>query len=271
MRKIAYKMKICEKCGEEFKPTASTQKWCEKCLLKICLNCGKEFKVRNKAKFDSSLFCSAQCRVSYLAATKQGENAPNYRNGNRLKIDCKCDMCGKAFKKEKGQVNKWKNHFCGRECYIKYLQIEENKKKGKDSPKYSQVDAICDWCGKKFKSYKSTASKARFCSLQCRNDWQSDMMKGSKHYNWKGGKTEKRHLDMISREYKAWRRAVFQRDHYTCQICGDNRGGNLRAHHIKSYSEHPELKHDVENGVTLCEKCHIKVHSKLDIQSDPQI
>lgn len=77
---------------------------------------------------------------------------------------------------------------------------------------------------------------------------------------------------MVSREYKKWRKTVFARDNYTCQICGDNQGGNLRAHHIKPYSEYPELRHDVDNGITLCENCHIKLHKKseLDIQSELQ-
>lgn len=67
-----------------------------------------------------------------------------------------------------------------------------------------------------------------------------------------------------------WRKSVFKRDKYTCQSCGDNRGGNLRAHHIKEYAKFPKLRHVVNNGITLCETCHIKVHSniELDIQSE---
>ena len=62
-----------------------------------------------------------------------------------------------------------------------------------------------------------------------------------------------------SREYANWRKAVFERDKYTCQLCM-NKGGVLNAHHIKRYSDFPQFRYDVDNGVTLCKRCHRKVH-----------
>lgn len=81
---------------------------------------------------------------------------------------------------------------------------------------------------------------------------------GEKCHLWKGGITPENQKVRTSAKYKNWRRKVFERDGYACQKCGDSRGGNLNAHHIKSFSVFLELRFDVSNGVTLCESCHRK-------------
>lgn len=86
--------------------------------------------------------------------------------------------------------------------------------------------------------------------------------RGEDHPRWKGGAND--HLKAIrgSSEYSDWRIAVFERDGYMCQECGDNTGGNLNAHHIKPFVDYPELRFEVDNGITLCEVCHWKTHGK---------
>jgi 5-methylcytosine-specific restriction endonuclease McrA len=87
-----------------------------------------------------------------------------------------------------------------------------------------------------------------------------------------------------------WRPAIFARDCCTCQHCGDNRGGNLHAHHIEPFARlvtrkkqawtlplstpeerlafatsllaDPEIT-TLSNGITLCMSCHQKIHKKL--------
>lgn len=78
---------------------------------------------------------------------------------------------------------------------------------------------------------------------------------GEKHWNWQGGKTSKNQAIRMSPEYKAWRTAVFKRDNHTCRICG-KKGGYNQADHIKPFSLYPELRLSVDNGRTLCRKCH---------------
>lgn len=62
--------------------------------------------------------------------------------------------------------------------------------------------------------------------------------------------------------YKAWRKAVFERDHYSCRHCGKSKKDypkmTLQADHILPQSTHPELKFVVSNGRTLCLRCHKK-------------
>lgn len=62
-----------------------------------------------------------------------------------------------------------------------------------------------------------------------------------------------------SKQYKIWRTKVFERDRYTCQKCGQY-GGRLNAHHIEHFSKNKQKRFCLENGITLCEKCHRKVH-----------
>lgn len=60
--------------------------------------------------------------------------------------------------------------------------------------------------------------------------------------------------------FKDWRRAVFERDDYTCLSCRQ-KGGRLHPHHVYSFTRYPGLRFDVDNGATLCEACHKKFHN----------
>jgi len=51
---------------------------------------------------------------------------------------------------------------------------------------------------------------------------------------------------------------VLKRDNYTCQFCPDSYQ-DLEIHHIKSWSEHSELRYEETNLITLCKICHIPI------------
>jgi hypothetical protein len=78
---------------------------------------------------------------------------------------------------------------------------------------------------------------------------------GEKNHNWKGGITPINEKIRRSVEYKLWRRAVFERDKYTCVICF-TKGGDLQADHIKPFAHYPKLRFELSNGRTLCKLCH---------------
>jgi len=85
--------------------------------------------------------------------------------------------------------------------------------------------------------------------------------RGEKHWNWKGGITPRNQTVRSSKHYKKWIKAIFIRDNYTCRSCNKS-GGKLNAHHVKSFANHPELRLEISNGITLCVDCHRAWHNK---------
>lgn len=59
--------------------------------------------------------------------------------------------------------------------------------------------------------------------------------------------------------YRQWRQHILDRDK-VCQKCGS--GENLEVHHIKRFSEYPELRQDDSNAVVLCKRCHRELHRR---------
>lgn len=64
--------------------------------------------------------------------------------------------------------------------------------------------------------------------------------------------------DRNSARYREWRTSVFERDGFKCVKCGTRK--DIQAHHINTWKLHKEQRYDIENGVTLCRKCHLDVH-----------
>ena len=83
--------------------------------------------------------------------------------------------------------------------------------------------------------------------------------KGKDSHLWKGGITPKNKIIRGSAKCLSWRNEVFERDNFTCQKTGVE-SGKLNAHHIQNFSEFPELRFKVENGITLSEKAHREFH-----------
>jgi len=63
----------------------------------------------------------------------------------------------------------------------------------------------------------------------------------------------------IRNDASPYRRMVFKRDNFKCQLCGCT--GKINAHHIKPISLFPELACDITNIITLCVECHKKAHN----------
>lgn len=85
-------------------------------------------------------------------------------------------------------------------------------------------------------------------------------MKKMSESHWNHNITdEERQLGRFYPKYTEWRHQVYERDSYTCQVCGQV-GGNLVAHHLEGYNSNKELRTTLSNGITLCEACHNNFH-----------
>ncbi len=60
---------------------------------------------------------------------------------------------------------------------------------------------------------------------------------------------------------QSWAMKVKERDKFRCQSPNCmSRNGIMHAHHIYNYADYPELREEINNGVTLCEDCHTDFH-----------
>ena len=151
------------------------------------------------------------------------------------------------------------------------------------------------WLGKKHPMLDITKrkigignkNKPNFFKGNRRSEDNRNKLRGKNNHLWKGGITPLGIMIRGMAESNQWKISVFVRDNYTCQNCGDDKGGNLEAHHIKGfsvllqaflkqYSQFSPIDDkdtlvrlattyepfwNVSNGKTLCDECHKKLTS----------
>ncbi len=148
-----------------------------------------------------------------------------------------CETCGKENQKSPCHVKRVKHHFCGKECHDKFQS--------------QKVEKICVVCEARILISPTYEKRFSTCSKKCQRANRAK----EKNANWNGGVSGKRKAEMSILEYKEWRKAVFRRDNWTCVWC-KYKGKEINADHIKPWAFFPELRYDVNNGRTLCVKCH---------------
>lgn len=62
--------------------------------------------------------------------------------------------------------------------------------------------------------------------------------------------------------YKQWHRSVKNRDDWRCRISNEECDGRVEVHHILTWKDHPNLRYEINNGITLCHFHHPK--SRVD-------
>ncbi len=193
-------------------------------------------------------------------------------------MDKNCLQCNKVFSKQPSDSKKYwiVKRFCCISCSTKYQMLNTGhpmlgkhfsievrnrmsfSKKGKNTGKEShlwkggEISKTCENCKLIFSVRRHRKDEAKYCSRLC----------SSKANN--KGKTSMNKIIRMSKKYKEWRKLVFERDDYTCQDCGiRNQEGigktiELHPHHIKPFAFFPDLRFELNNGITLCRDCHKK-------------
>jgi hypothetical protein len=179
------------------------------------------------AKRSSTLYCSNYCKGK-VTGYQSGYMPLN--KGLKSFVIKNCKYCGEEFRpKEKRIV------FCSKSCAGRYTGY----KKG----------AIPYNIGMQVSEERKQKQRN---SMLGRFDKE-------KHPQWKGGCGKRPTGDI---QYKEWRKSVFSRDNFCCQLCGKH-DRTLAAHHPLYYQFYPELMLDISNSTTLCNKCHKLIHSKI--------
>jgi 5-methylcytosine-specific restriction endonuclease McrA len=204
----------------------------------ICLHCKKEHKVGDRRV----KYCSIAC---YNTHTKT-KDIDGYKS---------CEICKKQIPfryslkvRAYGNIASIKTRFCSNECKSYWRCYLENPAKTESGRN-------------KISTYAKSRSNFHLWTKEA-IEKRIKTISGKNHWNWQGGITTENKRRRNLAEYRDWRIAVFERDHYTCQICKSINGNGktiyLQADHIKPWCNFPELRLDINNGRTLCIECHKK-------------
>ena len=203
--------------------------------MKICKTCGKEIASSNKS------YCSKVCKTArVLWRCAECDKVEQLRPCHAHKKYCSKKCMGRAYKRITGaQTSQWRG---------------------------GKLEVVCQECGAEMHIKPSEVRNGRkYCSKSCAGKVQSRRQRGENNPAWKGGLSQTRDKEFASPEYKEWKAFILKRDDYSCNRCGLRSGnGNgyivLHAHHVKSWINHPEIRFDPDNGMTLCQECHIDIH-----------
>lgn len=115
----------------------------------------------------------------------------------------------------------------------------------------------CD-CGNVINLTQDLVIKNRFGCRKC----YGNKFRGPIHPNWRHDISEKERIYNANRrflpEIRRWRKSIYERDKYICQITGKT--GKICAHHLESWKYNKELRFDISNGITILQSAHKLFH-----------
>jgi hypothetical protein len=182
-----------------------------------------------------------------------------------------CKICNKNYSPKKGVSNaQWlKSSFCSLYCFGKSILgkklTNEHKKnislksKGRVFSESTRLKISIKNTGRKFTeehklkiSLSNTGKKSPIKGIKLPE------RSGKNHFNWIEDRSKIKTGDRSMNDplQKNWRKEVKNLDKWKCRLSNVDCNGKLEAHHIMPWSEFPELRYDLNNGITLCHKHH---------------
>lgn len=83
------------------------------------------------------------------------------------------------------------------------------------------------------------------------------LLAGDKNPNWVSDRSKlKKFNRQVGGAHSEWVNTCKIRDDKKCKLRGKECSGRLEVHHIFRFSEYPERRYDITNGITLCHFHH---------------
>ena len=158
------------------------------------------------------------------------------------RVTKKCVVCDVVF--EVYPYRSLTAKVCSYKCSSELL-----RKKGSKERK-------CENCGNIFHTHNSQfkyySGAGRYCSRGCHYKHKVKVNR-DKPVKDKYGRSKRT-------DDKNWQKSVREKDNFTCQRCGIY-DPYIHTHHVILRSRSLAFKHQVSNGICLCNSCHSWVHN----------
>lgn len=227
---------------------------------KKCIRCGKEFSKRDTCgviQWDKTFCCSKVCanknrignKYSDEINKKKGKTPTPEKLIKMSKATLKRYASGEKFGFQKG-VSPYNK---GKPRTWKTPQFEKGHipyNKGVPSPR-EKIEKMIK-TKKKHGPYFNKHKGEKHPEISMRQ-------MGNKNPNWTGGLSPENMRIRKSMEARLWKEAILIRDDFTDAKTGI-RGGKLEVHHIQNFSQYPELRFAIDNGITLSKVSHELFH-----------
>ena len=142
------------------------------------------------------------------------------------------------------------------------IKHKENCKKWRDNNKQHQKEYRVKSCDKmkiyQKQYYQQNKQGLRIKQKEYNKTHPEIKLKSNLKYLEKCGQLFNKNSYEYLFTFNQWSKTIKKRDGNKCQTCSSKE--NLNAHHILHRKHYPKLSFNINNGITLCNTCHLKVH-----------